>query len=292
MASPLAQEAREVAGRAAAVAGVEMRELYELVDLRAVRALYDQIWGFGPTEAPVTVEQLRPMTHAGNYAAGAYAGGELVGAAVGFLAAPAGAALHSHVVGVLPDARSRGVGFALKLHQRAWALERGLREVTWTFDPLLRRNAHFNLARLGARPREYLVDFYGDMDDTVNSSQGSDRLLVAWELADPAVVAACRGEPAAVDTGTAAPALAASPERDPRPARARSGTVLVDVPAGIEQLRERDPALARRWRQAVRDVLGGLMSGGARVTGFAPTGGYVVEQWSPRKLARAEGERS
>lgn len=252
-----------------------------LPELEQTQSLYRRIWG----ESPVNLEQLRAMTHAGNYAAGAYRGEELVGACVGFFAAPLGEAMHSHVAGV--DDRGHGVGYALKLHQRAWALAQGLREITWTYDPLVRRNAHFNLVKLGARPREYLVDFYGELADAVNAGQGSDRLLVAWDLTGPEAAAASegrRGEPAA---DRAPAALAVSAQGAPAPARTKSGTVLVAVPEDIEQLRRDDPALARQWRHAVRDVLGGLMAGGARVVGLAP-GGYVVEQWSPRKLAREE----
>jgi predicted GNAT superfamily acetyltransferase len=192
--------------------------------------------------------------------------------------------MHSHVAGVAESARGRNVGFALKLHQRAWAMQHGIRAVTWTFDPLVRRNAYFNLVKLGARPSEYLVDFYGDMDDAVNGGQGSDRLLVAWDLASPRVRQACAGDrvdpdPALLDR--AMTALAETESGGPMAEPARSlgaGTLLVQVPADIEALRRTDPALARDWRLAVRDVLGELMAGGADVTGFAKTRGYVVER--------------
>lgn len=281
------------ASGATAAAGVAVHELHTLADLHEVLALYRGIWG----DSPVNLEQLRAQTHAGNYTAGAYRDGILVGACVGFFAAapgrPPGTALHSHVAGVVAGARAGNVGFALKVHQRAWALARGLTEITWTFDPLVRRNAHFNLVKLAARPREYLVDFYGDLPDTVNAGQGSDRLLVAWDLLDPEVVAAAGGRQAAAGAAPAraAPALAVTPDGTPRPARATSGTVLVAVPDDVERLRREQPDLARRWRHAVRDVLGGLMSGGARVVGFANQEGYLVDQWSPRKLEREDPTR-
>jgi predicted GNAT superfamily acetyltransferase len=270
--------------RAADAAGVGVRDVSTLADLHEVLALYRDIWG----ESPVNLEQLRALTHAGNYLAGAFRGGTMVGACVGFFAAPVGRAMHSHVAGVAAGARAGNVGFALKLHQRAWAMARGIREITWTFDPLVRRNAHVNLVKLASRPREYLVDFYGDLADAVNAGQGSDRLLVVWDLADPAVVAACGGNPATVDAAGAVPALAVAPDGAPQPVRATAGRVLVGVPADVEDLRRRDPGLARRWRSAVRDVLGGLMAQGARVVGFAGEAGYVLEQWSPRKQSREQ----
>src|SRR6185312_17408828 len=101
-----------------------------------------------------------------------------------------------HIAGVTRAGAGRHIGYALKLHQRAWALDRGLDTVTWTFDPLVRRNAYFNTVKLAARPVEYLVNFYGEMTDEINVGQGSDRLLVEWPLLASAVVRAAAGHSA------------------------------------------------------------------------------------------------
>ena len=77
---------------------------------------------------------------------------------------------------------SHGVGFALKQHQRAWGLDRDLSEMTWTFDPLVSRNARFNLTKLGAHASEYAVDFYGPMMGEMNANDQSDRLVAVWPL--------------------------------------------------------------------------------------------------------------
>src|SRR4029450_5155871 len=142
---------------------------------------------------PMTAELLRALAHAGSYVAGAFAGTRMVGASAGFFTAPPDPGLHSHITGVAPTGQHHGVGFALKVHQRAWALARGIRVVAWTFDPLVARNAWFNLAKLGARPTGSLEDFYGPMTDAINAGMASDRLLLAWELDHPAVAAACAG---------------------------------------------------------------------------------------------------
>ena len=68
--------------------------------------------------------------------------------------------------------------------------------IAWTYDPLIRRNAYFNLAKLGARPVEYLPNFYGAMDDAINGGTETDRMLVRWELRSDLAVAACAGEAA------------------------------------------------------------------------------------------------
>src|SRR4029453_7402172 len=98
----------------------------------------------------------------------------------------------------LGSGRGRNLGYAIKVHQRAWAIERGLETITWTFDPPIRRNAWFNLAKLGALPTEYLVDFYGPIGDLLNGSDESDRLYLTWRLGAPLAAAACEGEPAAL----------------------------------------------------------------------------------------------
>ncbi|WP_204358356.1 GNAT family N-acetyltransferase [Streptosporangium sp. 'caverna'] len=255
--------------------GVRVTELSEIGDFADVFQLFDDIWHPEPANTPISVEMMRALSHAGNYVAGAYEGDHLVGASVAFLGAPPGQVLHSHVTGT---AIGRGIGFALKLHQRTWALARGLDRITWTYDPLVRRNAHFNLAKLGARPEEYLPSFYGAMDDAINAGDESDRVLAVWRLTQPHVLAAARREPSA--PAVPPDAVAALTDRDQRPifGRTDARTLLVAVPEDIEALRRTDPGAAKAWRHAVRDVLGGLLGEGARVTGFVREGGYVVER--------------
>ncbi|TDU82363.1 putative GNAT superfamily acetyltransferase [Kribbella voronezhensis] len=263
---------------AAASAGVRVRELSELAELDEVYRLYDSIWRPDPKNPPVTTELLRALTKAGNYVGGAYDGDELLGACVGFFGAPAEVAMHSHVAGVSGAARGRNVGFALKLHQRAWALQRGVTAISWTFDPLVRRNAYFNLVKLAAVPTEYLTNFYGLMEDGINSGDDTDRLLVRWQLDAPEVAAAAARRPRAITLPAATIALGRT--ADERPSAGRSGdggTVLVAVPTDVEGLRTTDPAAAKDWRAAVREVLGGLLADGARVTGFDRAGWYVLE---------------
>lgn len=52
----------------------------------------------------------------------------------------------------------------------------------WTFDPLIRRNAHVNLVKLGATVRAYHPDFYGELADVINGSDRTDRFEVGWRL--------------------------------------------------------------------------------------------------------------
>jgi predicted GNAT superfamily acetyltransferase len=281
-------QAVQTADGAALASGVRVRELSEIAELQAVVDLYATIWGRAESP-PMSLELLRAFTKAGNYVSGAFDGApgdeRLVGACVGFFHAPGEDALHSHIAGVGADMAGRHVGFALKLHQRAWALLRGVSEVAWTFDPLVARNAHFNLTKLGARPAEYLPNFYGPMLDTINGDDDSDRLLMRWRLRDPVVVDACAGRTAAPDAGAeldagAVVALGIGTDGDPVSGRLDGHTALVAVPHDIERLRVADPGLAARWRLAVREVLGALLADGAHIDGFDKTGWYVVRRES------------
>jgi predicted GNAT superfamily acetyltransferase len=274
------------AERAAADSGVQIRGLTEIPDLQQVFEMYGRIWHPDPTNPPITTEFLRALSHAGNYVAGAYRDGEMVGACVGFFAEPAGQAMHSHVAGVVASMRGRNVGSALKVHQRAWALDRGISTITWTFDPLVCRNAYFNLAKLAARPHSYLPNFYGKMNDRINGDGDSDRLLVEWRLTDPAVERACAGQHAVADaTALRAEGVTVALDADdggmPVIAGPRGDTLLVRVPPDIEALRLEAGPHARAWRAALRQVLGGLMAAGAEVTGFDRAGWYVVHNPQP-----------
>ncbi|WP_199191086.1 GNAT family N-acetyltransferase [Amycolatopsis sp. CA-126428] len=282
-APPLRDEAAAAAAGAALASGVRIRTLAEVADLAAVSRLFESIWRPAPGNPLVTAELLRAMASAGNYVAGAFDGPELLGACFGFFGEPAKGGLHSHIAGVATPGHGRGIGFALKLHQRAWALRQGVAEISWTFDPLVRRNAHFNLTKLAARPAHYLPDFYGPMQDGINGTGDTDRLMVAWDLASPPVRTAAAGRPDRVDAAAlrargAAVALAAGPDGGPVTGAADAPVVLVAVPPDIEALRRTDPDQGRAWRVALREVLGGLLAGGASVTGFDRAGWYVLSK--------------
>ncbi|MFI7543928.1 GNAT family N-acetyltransferase [Actinoplanes sp. NPDC049599] len=269
--------ALEAAGSAARAARVLVRPVSSLAELATLDRMLAGIWQEDATGRLLTTELLRALAKSGNYVAGAFDGGTLVGAAVAFFAAPGERELHSHIAGVTAGAAGRSVGFALKQHQRAWALQRGITTVSWTFDPLVARNAYFNLTKLGALPTEYLPNFYGPMHDRINGDDDSDRLLVRWDLAAPAVVAAGAGRARrCVRPPTAALALRRSPAGGPVPGPHRGQTVAVAVPEDIEALRRGAPGAAKDWRVAVRDTLSVLLADGLRFAGFDRDGWYVL----------------
>jgi predicted GNAT superfamily acetyltransferase len=274
------EEAADAASAAASKAGVEIRLLEEVGDFTRVAELFQSIWTKEGENSPVNVETLRALSKAGSYVGGAFEHDELVGACFGFFAAPEQRALHSHIAGVSTRMRGRSVGFALKVHQRAWALEEGLDEISWTFDPLISRNAHFNLVKLAASPTSYHRNFYGHMADALNGADDTDRMLVTWYIRDPRVVAACQGESltAGEDRAIAEPLLSVGDDLGPLRHRTDARLVRVALPRDIESLRVAEPTLATAWRLALRETLGSSLEGGGRVLSFDRSGAYTIDR--------------
>lgn len=271
------EDAREAAAQAAAGANIEVRLLTRVEEFTDVVALLKHIWK-SEAAPPVNVETLRAVSKAGSYVGGAFDGDRLVGASFGFFGAPAQHSMHSHIAGVASDMRGRSVGFAVKLHQRAWAIEQGIEEISWTFDPLIRRNAHFNLVKLAASGAEYHRNFYGHMSDAVNGADDTDRMLVRWNVADPRVAAAAHGVHAQAPDVPVTPWLTIGADGSPIRSDTTARFVSVSLPPDIESLRKSDPAAATAWRLALRDTLGATLSGGGRLLGFDHTNSYIIEQ--------------
>jgi predicted GNAT superfamily acetyltransferase len=235
---------------------VEVRPLTSLADVRAASALLDRIW---QERRVMGAPLLRAMAAHGGQVLGAFQGGEPVGALVGLvgLTEDGRPLLHSHITGVAPEAQHRGVGFLLKQGQREWCLARGIDVVTWTMDPMVARNARFNLHKLGAVADTLHRDYYGPMDDAFNRGERSDRLEIRWELRSDRVERAMAGRP-----------------DDPDP----EGRELVRVPEDYHALRDRDPDKARRWRDETSDALERAFAAGYRAVGFLRDGAYVLER--------------
>ena len=277
-----AASAAAAAQAAANLAGVDVRALERPAELDQAEQVLRDIWRTPQGDAPVHAHLMRAIGFTGGYVYGAYArdNGALLGVSVGFLTLGEPLALHSHISGIATGAQGRGLGFALKQHQRAWSLDHGISTATWTFDPLVRRNAFFNLAKLGARVEAYLPDFYGAMTDGLNAGDASDRFYVTWRLDDDAAELASRGQPvepaAWRDGAEIVNVLSVDADGGPR-VHGGSGTVLgCAIPPDIETLRRSAPGLARQWRFALRDVLVSALADGYVVQGVSRDGSYVL----------------
>ena len=268
--------------------GAVISELYELDDMIELEALLAGIWE-RPADPPINTDLLRALAHSGSYVAGARVGGRLVGGLVGWLGAREAneVHMHSHILGVVAGGQASGVGFALKQDQRRWCLDRGVKTVEWTTDPLVRRNAYFNLTKLGARASEYLVNFYGVMTDGLNAGEESDRLVISWDLRSPSAAAAAEGlalEPdvARLVQDGARAVLSVGPSGEPVTGQAFGARVLIcQVPDDIVALRHADQRIARAWRLAMRQVMQDALESEYAVTGATRTGWYVLENPKP-----------
>jgi predicted GNAT superfamily acetyltransferase len=254
---------------------VAIRDLSSVEDVKAMAALLERIWA---EPRVLTPELLRALATHGNLVLGAFAGSELIGAQMAFLGREEGRPiLHSHVTGIAPEHQHRGVGFLLKLAQRDWALAHDIDVVTWTFDPMISRNAYFNIRKLGALGSRFLRDFYGPMDDLFNAGERSDRLEARWQLRDPRVEAILRGN-APEPEAAGAVAILEEEDGEPRLHLEREGhRLVVRIPSDFLALREKDRDAARAWRDAVADALDEVFGRGFLATGFLRDGAYLLE---------------
>jgi predicted GNAT superfamily acetyltransferase len=258
-------------------------ELSDIEDLRKLADLFAEVWG-RPGEPAVNSDVLKALAHSGNYVCGAYVGTRLVGGLVGWFGGvpPHELHLHSHILGVVPGSEAHGLGFELKQHQRRWCLEREVKVIEWTTDPLVRRNAYFNLTKLGAEAHRYLVNVYGEMTDGINAGEESDRLLISWRLDSFAAEAAAAGrgpEPRLDELRHegATELLVVGSAGEPVTRSASSRVLLCQVPDDIVSLRRTDPSLARAWRLALRKVFTEAIDSGYEMSGATRSGWYVFE---------------
>lgn len=246
---------------------ITIRPLASRADYEACVELQRTIWG--PQDA-VPASVLMVAQKVGGIAAGAFdARGKLLGCVFGLTGPRGGRIVHwSHFLAVLPDSRDRGIGRRLKHYQGKVLRSRHVDLVYWTFDPLVARNAHLNLNRLGAAVEEFVPDMYGAAGESaVDPLLGTDRFVVRWSLGGnrraprhvgrlasaPLVNAESRG---ANDVVPAEPALPAA------------RTVRVAVPPDIQAVKQRSPQAAQAWRATTRRALLHYCELGYRVARF------------------------
>lgn len=261
------------ARRAAESAGVSVVDLSDADALSGVERLLADVWGTPLASPPIPVDLLCGFAHAGGQVAAAHdlATGELAGAAVA-IGAPGRRETYSLIAAARPLPRRSGVGYALKHHQREWSVRQGCRTMRWTFDPLVRRNAWFNLGRLGADVVAYLPEFFGPMHDAVNRGDMSDRLAVTWDLTSTPRAGAAGKDSVEAPAGEVA---ATAPDGEPGVLVA-DGVRWIRVPDDVVALRRSDLPQALAWRALTREWLEPAMAGPVQVR-FTRAGWYRVE---------------
>ena len=217
---------------------------------QAVR-IFDLVWSL-ESGTEITPNLLQAMVHSGAYLSGAFIENKIVGAAFAFPATNSGLHLHSHMTAVLDEFRDKGVGYALKIDQWNWAKKMNYSHLSWTFDPLVRRNAKLNIAKLGVDISVYHPNFYGDMPDALNAGDESDRLMVSWTTD--------------IDTPKARE-LITKPE---------TGDILIEIPEDIVAIRSKNQSESMKWRRQVREQFMAAFENNGKVIGFSANNEYVV----------------
>ena len=221
------------------------------IKLDDARSIFDNTWMIAPS-TEITPNLLRALLFSGGYLSGAFIKSSLIGAALAFPATNGQLHLHSHMTAVLPAFRDQGVGYALKIDQWNWAKAKNYSYLSWTFDPLVRRNAKLNIAKLGVDISAYFPNFYGDMPDALNAGDESDRLMVSWRTD--------------VDAPKARE-LITNPEL---------GDILIEIPEDIVAIRSKNQSESMKWRRQVREQFLAAFEKNGKVIGFSTNNEYVL----------------
>jgi predicted GNAT superfamily acetyltransferase len=252
--------------------------------MTAVEALQRVVWPGSETDI-VPSHMLITAIHNGGLLVGAFVDHELVGFVFGFPGlefTPDGPRPKhcSHMMGIHPSRRDSGIGFALKRAQWQMVRHQGLDHVTWTYDPLLSRNANLNIAKLGAVCNTYRRSEYGDMRDGLNAGLPSDRFLVDWWINTRRVdrrLSKRPRRPLKLDDFSKAelqPLYSLQRRNDqlPRPPEHFSplngNLTLAEIPSDFSALKDVDFSLARDWRFFTREVFETAFAEGYIVTDF------------------------
>ena len=230
---------------------IKIRVLNSFESQIKARKVFDETWLL-EIGTEITSNLLQAMVHSGSYLSGAFLGEKIVGAAFAFPATNNGLHLHSHMTAVLPEFRDKGVGYALKIDQWNWAKKQRYSHLSWTFDPLVRRNAKLNIAKLGVDISAYFPNFYGDMPDALNAGDESDRLMVSWRTD--------------IDAPKARE-LITKPE---------TGDILIEIPEDIVAIRSKNQSESMKWRRQVREQFLAAFEKNGKVIGFSANNEYVV----------------
>lgn len=243
---------------------ITVRMLNSIPDFQGAVQLQQEIWGFSELDS-LPARLFVVASKIGGHSFGAFAGDRMIGFCVALpgLKAAASPYLHSNMLGVVAEYRNAGVGRMLKLAQREEGLAHGIKLMEWTFDPLEIKNAYFNMERLGAVVRRYVLNQYGVTSSKLHGGLPTDRCVAEWYLDSPRVRAALAGAP------------------PPRPEIAAT----IAVPPDIEAMRHEDPRQLREVQRGITESFLDHFRAGLTVVGVdKPAGGggvYLLSRWEP-----------
>ena len=242
---------------------IVVRPLQTIEEMRTAVDLQRRVWGY--SESDVVPDQMFIVAReSGGQVLAAYDGETAVGFALAFAGIHGGKPyFHSHMVGVVREYQDRGVGRLLKLAQRDDAIARGIDLIEWTFDPLQLKNAHFNLAKLGAIVQRYIPNVYGRTSSPLHAGLPTDRLVAEWWLKSPHVQNVLGG----------------------KRYTATNRSVRISIPSTIRQICAEEPVRAESIQSEVREQFTAQIAAGRAAMGFEfaeDLGSYILEPYEDR----------
>lgn len=251
---------------------ITIRPLQTLEELHACERLQKEIWGFEDISV-VPHHLLLTTIKNGGVLLGAFEENNLIGFVYGFPGVEHNRLKHcSLMCAVLPERRFQGVGYELKLKQREAMLAQGIELITWTFDPLVSPNAHFNLHKLGVISNRYERNLYGDMRDRLNAGLETDRLTVEWWITSPRVQARLQGtRETSLGNYTV---INQVKERDgflvnrDYSLELAELRLLLEIPYDWQRMREQNMPLVKEWRHQTREIFEHYFAQGYYATDF------------------------
>ncbi len=245
-----------------------IREITALSELLELEEVQKEVWGVKDREVFPALA-FRPLITVGGLLLGAFFQNRIAGFVFAFPGLEQGRIiLHSDMLAVRPEYRSRGLGYQLKLAQRDQALQRGINTITWTFDPLQLINANLNFAKLGVTSERYLVNFYGETSSFLHSA-GTDRLWLTWALDSERVKQRLSGDSShLVEFAQAAVIVRVTEANEPVIAidTPLPAAAVIEIPSDINSL---GSDLKVRWREATRRAFAQALGSGFKVQEFA-----------------------
>jgi predicted GNAT superfamily acetyltransferase len=265
---------------------IVIRDLSTIEEMQRAEELQRLVWN-DPTTV-IYPHMLISLARSGASVLGAFEGDELIGFLLGYLGlespesdrpAMTNLKIVSQRMAVMPAYRDAGIGYELKLAQRRYAIRRGIRLITWTFDPLISRNAYLNIHKLGAIVRDYSRDFYGTDPGPLTHNGSSDRALVEWWITNNRVEERIhrRRPPLTLAQYVESEVLVVNPTRPAsrgylQPSEAitmpPSQLAMVEIPDNIGDIRDDDPDLAAEWQHHIRETIESLFEAGFVITDF------------------------
>jgi predicted GNAT superfamily acetyltransferase len=256
-----------------------IRPIAGVDEMRACEDLQVEVWGYSEREV-VPKNELLAAVKSGGSLLGSFEAATLVGFAYGMAGLDErGPFLSSRLLAVRESHRSHGLGEKLKLAQKEDALRLGYARIRWTQDPLQAANARLNFAKLGARARSYVVDYYGATSSPLHGSLPTDRFEVEWAIRSPPEERRTQ-DLAATLLGT----RGSDPERpDPRTFASEATKLLVAIPRSFNAIVARDRDQALTWRLATREAFQLAFASGFEVTGFVSGAYELVKRRNPAR---------